>query len=188
MNPDILRWDGKYSAAEARDFIEADELLEANAALLSGKGRALDVACGAGANAIYAASRGYATVGVDGSIEGLRLAARRARALGLALQLINADLECYCPPPGTFDLVLVFRYLNRPLFEALKQTLRPGGVIFFKTFNRNLLDTRPGFNPDYLLEPGEIAGRFRGLEQIATNDDADNRAAFSWWIGKRPMT
>lgn len=188
MNPDILRWDEKYSAAEAPDFIEADDLLEAYAALLTGEGRALDVACGAGANAIYAASRGYTTVGVDGSIQGLRLAARRARARGLALQLINADLERYCPPPDAFDLVLVFRYLNRSLFDALKETLRPGGLIFIKTFNRNLLDTKPGFNPDYLLEPGELAGHFRGLEQIATNDDAENRAAFSWWIGKRPNT
>lgn len=186
MNPDILRWDEKYGAADAPDFVESDELLRAHAGLLAGEGRALDVACGAGANAIYVASRGYKTFGVDGSLKGLQLAARRARACGITLHLINADLERYRPPPGTFDLVLVFRYLNRPLFNALELTLRPRGLIILKTFNRNLLNTKPGFNPDYLLEPGELPRRFGSLEQISTNDDGGNQETFSWWIGRKP--
>lgn len=186
MNPEILRWDEKYGAAGAPDFVEVDELLKAHADMLVGGGRALDIACGAGANAIFAASRGYATVGVDGSIQGLRLAAERGRARGVTLHLVNADLEQYRPPADTFDLVLVFRYLNRPLFRSLEQTLRPRGLIFFKTFNRNLLHTKPGFNPDFLLEPGELPRRFDSLEQIATNDMAGNQTASSWWIGRKP--
>lgn len=188
MNPDILRWDDKYRDAGAADFVAVDELLKNHDRLLAGEGRALDVACGAGANAIFVASRGYTTIGVDGSVRGLRLAARRAKEIGVTLHLINADLERYRPPPAAFDLVLVFRYLNRSLFDALEQTLHPRGVLFYKTFNRNLLDVKPEFNPEYLLKPGELPGFFGALEQVATNDRAGNSDVFSWWIGRKPMS
>ncbi|MDX1512785.1 MAG: class I SAM-dependent methyltransferase [Gammaproteobacteria bacterium] len=188
MNPDIVRWNRKYLAASAPDYTEVDELLGTHAALLTGGGRALDIACGAGANAIFAASRGYAVLGVDGSIEGLRIARRRARAQGLTLQLVNADLDRFGPPPRRFDLIMVFRYLNRALFGPIEQALRPEGFLFFKTFNRNLLQRKPGFNQDYLLSPGELVTRFRALECIDTNDTQENDATQSWWVGRKPAT
>lgn len=188
MNPDILRWDKKYSAAETQDFSQVDGLLKTHAALLSGHGRALDVACGAGANAIHAAALGYATVGVDGSVEGLRIAARRAHERQLNVQFVNADLDRYRPPPDAFDLVMVFRYLNRSLYLPLERTLRPGGLIFFKTFNQNFLKSNPGFNPDYVLRPGELARAFAALDQLDTNDTAEVQESLSWWVGRKPVT
>lgn len=177
MNPDIARWDDKYRASDAGKFTEVDPLLIAHESLLEGTGRALDVACGAGANALYAAARGYAVVAVDGSIEGLKIASARARAAGLNLSLVNLDLEHYRPPPNAFDLVMVFRYLNRGLFAPLKNALRPGGRLFFKTFNRNFLEAKPDFNTDYVLSPGELAREFSGLD-IVSLEEGDSTQSF----------
>lgn len=76
-------------------------------------------------------------------------------------------------------------YLNRALFPALVQTLRPGGLLLYKTFNTNMLRTRPGFNPDYLLDPGELARLLSALAPLQTNDHADNLDPYSWWVGGR---
>lgn len=146
----------------------------------------LDVACGAGGNAIFAAQRGCSVVGVDASLEGLRIAARRAKAAGLSLSLVNVDLQSWRPPPARFDLVMVFRYLNRDLFPSLQSTIRPSGVLIYKTFNRNFLGQKPDMNPEYLLEPGELKRCFANFDEIATNDGAANREVSSWWIGRKP--
>lgn len=186
MNPDILRWNEKYRAASRGAFGEPDPLLTQHAALLEKGKRALDLACGAGANAIFAATRGMSVVGVDASLEGLRIASKRARAAGVRIALVNADLEVYRPPAGRFDLVLMFRYLNRPLIASLAAALRPGGVMMCKTFNLNYLEDKPDMNPDYLLEPGELHRSFPGLVCIDSNDGEDNAATTSWWIGRKP--
>lgn len=184
MNPDIVRWNEKYRAAAPGGFGTPDELLVAHRSLLSDRGRALDVACGAGANALFAAEHGYRVVGVDASIEGLKIARRRSRERELEVDFVNVDLQSYRPPPFGFDLLLVFRYLNRDLFPALEETLRPGGLMFYKTFNRNHLREKPGFNPEYLLEPGELKRCFSGLEVLAASND-DSQAPESFLIARK---
>lgn len=188
VNPDIVRWNKKYRSVSNETFAEPDALLIEYQAVLTGGARALDVACGAGANALFAALHGCRVVGVDASLEGLRIAANRAKDAGVSLSLLNVDLEVWRPPPECFDLVMVFRYLNREIFPSLKSTLRPGGVMIYKTFNRNFLEQKPEMNPDYLLEPGELARRFSRLEPIASNDRSTNREMYSWWIGLKPTS
>lgn len=186
VNPDILRWNEKYRAATETAFSRPDELLVQHRAVLLANTRILDLACGAGANAIFSAQRGCRVVGVDLSLEGLRIAARRAKEKGVTLSLLNVDLKSWRPPPSRFDLVMVFRYLDRALMPSLRATIRPGGVVIYKTFNRNFLEQKPDMNPDYLLEPGELPRCFADFDEIATNDRADNQAVSSWWIGRRP--
>jgi tellurite methyltransferase len=186
VNPKIVRWNEKYRAAADSALAQPDALLVEHRALLIENARALDVACGAGANAIFAAQCGCHVVGVDASLEGLRIAARRAKEKAVALWLLNADLESWRPPPECFDLVLVFRYLGRALLPSLRLSLRPGGVVIYKTFNRNVLEHKPTKNPDYLLAPGELARYFGTFDEIATNDRTSNWEMFSWWVGRRP--
>ena len=188
MNPDIVRWNEKYRAAPDSAFARPDELLVAHQDLLVRDARVLDLACGAGANAIFAAKRGCCVLGVDASLEGLRIAARKAKQRGLKIFLLAADLESWRPPPERFDLVMTFRYLDRALFPALRSALVPGGVVVYKTFNRNFLEQKPEMNPDYLLQPGELSRSFSEFELIATNDEESNRETSSFWIGRKPAS
>ena len=127
-----------------------------------------DLACGRGRHTLAAAEAGISAVGVDRNRQFLAelcdIAARRA----LALRAICADLE---QPPEIpirsrhCGVVLVFRYLHRPLIPAIVRALRPGGLLVYETFTTKQLALETGpRNPDYLLAPGELPELFSELE------------------------
>ena len=62
-------------------------------------GRALDIACGAGRNALFLAKAGYRVDAIDISPEGLKLANQEAENLGLDINWIEHDLDL----PYSFD-------------------------------------------------------------------------------------
>jgi tellurite methyltransferase len=69
------------------------------------------------------------------------------------------DLETD-PPPSlgseTYDAILGFNYLHRPLFPALKTATAPGGRIFYETFTRAQAERGHPRNPAFLLDDGEL--------------------------------
>jgi hypothetical protein len=69
------------------------------------------------------------------------------------------DLETDLPPalPGPCDAVLVFNYLHRPLFPALREVLSPGGRLFYETFTAPQAERGHPKNPDFLLGAGELS-------------------------------
>ncbi len=180
------RWNRKYRELRPPPSAAPDPLLIAHAGLLTGRGLALDVACGRGHNSLHLARLGYRVIGVDGSIEGLRRARAATRAAGLTMQFAAVDLDHQRFPPECFDLVVVFRFLDRTLLPNLAQSLRPGGLMIYQTYNRNRLRDHPDFHPAYLLQPGELAGFFSGFETIASNDTPAIEDPLSYWIGRRP--
>ena len=63
--------------------------------------------------------------------------------------------------------VVVFRYLFRPLARRLVDSLRPGGLLLYETFTIQQRKVPYGpDNPAFLLQPGELAGLFPGLEVL----------------------
>lgn len=94
-------------------------------------GAAIDLACGAGRNALFLAERGWEVTAVDGSDKAIELLRQRSAARGLKLGTRVADLTApdFALPPDTFDLVLIAYYLQRDLFAKVKATARPGGVV-----------------------------------------------------------
>lgn len=183
---DRERWDRKYAAGNPHPAFTPSPLLRQYAHLLDGRGLALDVACGAGQNAIFLAECGYRVLGVDASLRGLGYgrAEIAARGLGRVL-LVAADLERFPLPADTFAVVIVFRYLDRALLPRLERCVAPGGLLFYETFNLNRLRSTPSMNPAYLLAPGELARAFGDCAAIATNDTADNPSELTHWIGRR---
>jgi len=97
-------------------------------------GRALDLACGEGRNAVWLAERGWTVTGVDFSPVGLAKANRLAQSRQVDVQWIASPVEAWIPPPDGFDLVAVF-YLQLPQPErsvALTvgaSALAPGGCL-----------------------------------------------------------
>ncbi|MCL7455351.1 MAG: class I SAM-dependent methyltransferase, partial [Anaerolineae bacterium] len=147
----------KYGAGEGPANFQPKEFLVEHDHLLVG-GRALDVACGFGGNALYLAERGYHADAIDISDVGLAQAQREARQRGLQdrIQFIQADMDRWWVPPRHYDLILVFFYLNRGLMPQLAGGLRPGGLLFERNRNVRYLQVRPDFDPGYLLEIGEL--------------------------------
>ena len=130
---DSAAWNRRYADRELVWTSEPNRFLVAEAAALA-PGRALDLACGEGRNAVWLAARGWRVTGVDFSEAGLEKARRLAETRGARARWIAADLLDYTPEPRAFDLVLVF-YLQlpaaqrRPIVRAAAGAVAPGGLL-----------------------------------------------------------
>jgi tellurite methyltransferase len=186
---DRERWNRKYTAGEGPAHFQPKEFLLEHAGLLAG-GRALDVACGFGGNALYLARRGYRVDGVDISEVGLVQAQSEARERGLQdkIQFIQADVGRWWVAPERYDLILVFFYLNRGLMPRLAQGLRPGGLLFEANRNVRFLQARPDFDPDYLLAVGELREMAldAGLEVVYYADGTPEKDSDARLIARAP--
>lgn len=183
---DRQRWDRKYAAGEGPAHFEPSRFLTDNRRLLAG-GRALDVACGFGGNALYLASMGYQVDAVDVSRVGLARAQAEAARRNLVIRFVQADLSRWWIPPETYDLILVLFYLNRSLMCPLAAALRPGGVLLQANRNHRFLATRPDFDPKYLLEPGELRrlAEQAGLQVVLAEDGVPGEDGTSQLIARR---
>lgn len=109
-------WNSRYAAAA--DLVwsaEPNRLFAAEVEALAA-GRALDLACGEGRNAIWLAERGWEVTAVDYAEVALERARRIAAQRGVDVRLVHADLLDYLPEPESFDLVAVL-YLQIPADE-----------------------------------------------------------------------
>lgn len=135
------------------------------------RGPFLDLACGAGRNALAAARLGARVIGVDRSSLQLALLRDAARAAALPVLPVRADLERGDALPvreGVFAAVLVFRYLHRPLAPAIASALRPGGLLLYETFTVRHRDlSEHPRNTAFLLDTGELPRLFPGLHRAA---------------------
>lgn len=148
--------------------------------------RVLDVGCGAGFLTNELARRGHQVTGLDASDTSLEVAARHdptgtvTYVAGDAYALPFADAE--------FDVVSAMDFLehvDRPaqVIAEMARVLRPGGLFFFHTFNRNWLawlvvikgvewfvkNTPPDMHVLHLfLKPSEVEAMCRdhGLEPL----------------------
>jgi SAM-dependent methyltransferase len=128
---------------------------------------ALDVATGSGRHAWMLAISGFRTFAVDRNVDLLREIKARAPSEGLALTLWAADLERTVLPASHFDLLVCTRYLQRNLFPALRDAIKPGGIVLYETFTVSQRQHGTGpRSPDHLLEPLELQGMFSGWTEL----------------------
>ena len=164
-NDDRDRWNERYrQGSHARG--EPSKVLEGLAPRLPTAGRALDLAGGAGRNALWLARRGLLTTIADVASVGLSIAAERARAGGLALTTLERDLEVEGLPVGPWDLVLSVLYLDRDVLAAVPAELAPGGVLVVIQPTRVNLERHPRPPARFLLAPGELPSLVPGLDVL----------------------
>jgi tellurite methyltransferase len=195
-NPAVERWNQKYSRTSASDIdlVEAkgEPELMAMEHFLSCSGCALEVASGKGANALYLARLGYNVIASDCAINGLVMGQGSAKNGNLPLNSLVCDLVSYPFPHDYFDLVSVVRYLDRRLFQSIGSWVKPGGWLFYKTFNQNFLKINPRFNPDYVVAEDELNTVFSDFEIVSSSfdqsDDAIGRnKGTSFILARKPI-
>lgn len=127
-------WNARYAQKELVWSAQPNRLFAAEVGGLE-PGRALDLACGEGRNAVWLAERGWRVTGVDFSDVALGKAEQLAASRGVEVEWVLADLLDYEPEPRAFDLVAVL-YLQLPR-RALVRAVRaatgavaPGGTLF----------------------------------------------------------
>ncbi len=189
------RWNERYEQPD-REWLpeQPAEWLVAHEQLLTGGGRALDVACGDGRNALYLAQLGYMVDAID--VSDVAIAALRAEtaARGLAMTIAPrvVDLEREPLPAGPYDVIVMLNFLQRDLFGALARALAPGGLLLFETLARSHVDELGhSFNPAYLVEPGELPAAFSRLEVVDQHEGVADRSGsprgVAGIVARRPL-
>lgn len=150
-------------------------------------GRALDLGCGTGTNALYLAARGWQAVGVDFVPAAVAQARRKARARRLAAAFFVADVTRLDFLDGTFDLAVDIGCLHavppdgRQRYAAgLARLVRPGGVYLLYAFCPHERRGR-----SFGLTPEMVAALFAPAFQvesqvIGTDTGSDYASAWHW--------
>jgi dihydroneopterin aldolase len=140
-------------------------------------GRALDLACGRGRNAMYLARQGFQVEAWDRDAEALEVVHSKAKSHGLstmATRLVDLEREPEIPV-ASFDLIIVFYYLQRDLIPQIIRALKPGSLLVYETF---LIDNHERFNHprrrEFCLQHNELLSLFGGLRVLSYREGALN--------------
>jgi len=163
---DKNHWEERYSG-------NGCELKRSPSALLTkwldkcNPGRALDLACGTGRNALYLAEKGCDVTAVDISPSAISTAGATAREQQLRINWIVADLDNYVIA-GQYDLIIIsFFTVSSNMVPLVINALKQGGILLSEN---HMLS--PSFSDDearnhrFHLKPGELRIRFSGLTMI----------------------
>ena len=134
----------------------------------SAPGPVLDLACGAGREAVFLAMHGFAVEAIDDDPAILASAESLARRNGVMIATRTCDLERkdVTLPEACYRLVTVFRFLHRPLFPAIERAIAPGGWLVYETFRRGQRRFGRPTHPRFLLDDGELESAFPGLSVV----------------------
>ena len=162
---------GHVSSAPAARLWSPSAFIEREAKRVRGlrgpsePGRALDLACGSGRAAVFLALAGWSAEGWDADESALERARALAARCGAGARFVRVDLEGALPPEPhePFDLVVVVRYLHRPLFAWIERALAPGGHLLYETFRQGQEEFGPPRRERHLLRSGELLTAFPSL-------------------------
>ena len=177
-------WNRKYADAPEK-WLEPDQfLLRAYDEFLRDiePGAALDLAGGAGRNAIWLAQKGWRVHLMDISDVGLGFAREKAARLGHHAGCVEteiADLNAISDLGSErYELIVVFFFLRRSFFPALIRALKPGGFLIYKTYTLDRMKVPGGpADPRYLLGPNELLKGFSSLRILHYHETLEGKAA-----------
>jgi SAM-dependent methyltransferase len=165
---DSALWDRRYAEHPLLWGSGPNRFLEQEAAGLDA-GRAIDLACGQGRNAVWLAEQGWEVTGVDFSAVALDQARELAGERGVAVDWIHADLLAHRPEPQAFDLSLMFYVqVNAEERAAIVRLaagcLRPGGMFLLVGHDAENIEHGHGGpqDPARLYSPDEIVSDLEG--------------------------
>lgn len=165
------KWNNRYKQSEQATV--AARVLTDNLHLLPSEGKALDMACGLGANALLLSNQGLETHAWDISDEALKKLKDISTKCSLELTTLQRDVEAKPPEKNSFDIVVVSQFLNRPICLNLIDALRPEGLLFYQTFCLEKTENIGPRKTEFLLKPGELLQLFSTLEIIAYREERD---------------
>ncbi len=163
MNDELRQcWNQRYGETQLTQ--QPARVLSDHLHLLPRHGKALDLACGLGANALLLGQQGLETWAWDISPVAIKRLDEAAQQTGLSVHTETRDVILQPPQPDSFDVIVVSRFLERSLAPALQAALRSGGVLFYQTFTKLRVTEGGPRNPHFLLEDNELLHLFAALK------------------------
>jgi SAM-dependent methyltransferase len=198
------RWNQRYSESPS-SWVEPDTFLtEAYNEFLTktAPAAALDLAGGAGRNAVWLAERGWRVKLIDISDVALKMAREKFEAVkkaslsqpkgaavrkgSLKTEIVDLNSITHL---GTeeYELLVVFYFLRRELFPAITRALKPGGTLIYRTYTIDRMKVPGGpSDPKYLLQPNELLHAFPGLRVLHYREMLQGKAAAEL-VGRKPV-
>lgn len=190
-----LKWNLHYLLGKSPwdTGITPPELVEVVEGCQVPPGRALDVGCGTGTNAIYLSQHGYQTQGVDVAWFAILMARRKARRAGVSASFLAGSVLDTGTPGGPaivapVDLVLDIGCLHSlpiahhwPYGTMLQRVLCPEGFFLLYAWGPQELRERPvGITP---TEIQTIIGD--SFERVWVREGQEHGASSYWYLFKR---
>ena len=163
------KWNERYRLATGGR--QASRILRENLHLLPDSGKALDLACGSGGNAILLAEQGLSVDAWD--ISDVAIASLQEAALQrhLSIQAEVRDVGGSPPRPESCDVIVVSYFLDRDIIPDLVQALKPGGLIYYQTFIRQRVSDRGPQREEFRLDDQELLRLFSGLQVLVYREE-----------------
>ena len=127
-------------------------------------GRALDVGCGEGADAVWLSSQGWQVTALDVSQVALERAAQAAEKAGADVRWVHTGLLEAGLSPGSFDLVsaqypALLKTPGQDAERTLLSLVAPGGLLLVVHHAMLTLHAHSddGFDPDSYVQPADVA-------------------------------
>jgi SAM-dependent methyltransferase len=186
---EIEAWDERYRLGRTADLEGAANPLVVETCSKMPRGRALDLACGAGRNALWLAENGWEVTAVDGAptaVETLRHRAsqRRVRVEARVANLISAAFEI---GESSWDLILMCFYLQKSLFEPAKAGVRPDGAVLAIVHIAEVSEQPTG----HQLRSGELLASFADFEILHYYEgeprDSEHKRRVAEIVARRPQ-
>lgn len=196
----MYRWGAPWEGgprSELVDLVEGGELTPERLP----PGRAVDLGCGSGANAVYLAQHGFEVVGVDFSAVALDKARAHAEAAGIAsrVRFVRGDLTAPSIPgvTGPFDLLVDYGTLDdlggegrRLMAGTIARLARPGAAFLSWCFfaSRSELPRISFSGPSRLsgaIAPGEETALFGDTFEIRRLPDREPGRPFACFLMRR---
>jgi SAM-dependent methyltransferase len=185
----VAEWNERYrTRAHTADFDPGPAKLVVETAQNLPPGRALDLACGAGRNALWLAEKGWSVTAVDGAEAAIAALRSRAAHMRLPVDAHVADLSKgeFEIEEARWDVILMCYYLQRDLLEPAKKGLAPGGIVIVIAHI-----PRPGEEPSATrARPGELRTYFDGCEVLhyyeGDSRDAAHHRPVAEIVARRP--
>jgi len=166
---DARRWDERYLSKPAFWSGNPNGTFVIEVSPLA-PGRALDVGCGEGADAIWLAERGWRVTAVDISGAAIERARDAARATGVEVDWRADDVLLHAPEPAAYDLVSIqypalLQAAGPVAVRGILDAVAPGGVLLVVG---HALDHQHEHAREHARQNGFDPDDFVSREQIAT--------------------
>ncbi len=164
------KWDAIYQKADEGEYA-AVRVLQENRHLLPASGRALELACGMAANAIFLAQQGLATTAWDISEVVIERLKTSPAIDGLEMTFEARDIVQQPPPVASFDVIVVSYFLDRTLIPHIKRALKPSGLIFYQTFTQTYVNEGGPRSRDFRLADNELLQLFDDYQILVYREE-----------------
>ena len=164
------KWDRVYQSKTIKS--EPAAILVENLYLLPPAGMALDLASGLGTNALVLTKQGLATQAWDISAVAMHKLQQQADAHALPIRTFTKEITPDSFVANCFDVIVVSRFLDRSICDAIMESLKLGGLLFYQTYTQQKTSEQGPNSPRFLLADNELLQLFSALKLVYYRENA----------------